>query len=261
MAILDEIARGAEAAGRRRDRDLLLIPDRRAAIADGIGARAAGRHRAARRQGPRAVDHRRLEAAALGRASGGRRRARRHGLHRGDAGGPRPRVSPRGCLSRCSRLRRDRRSRCCGSRCRRWPAGSPARRSEAAGVHGTDTRVDVGADPPLKLLLLDADRVRVRSTDANIRTCTRMRSTCTLRGVSIARRPFDSIEGTLTGVTFTPETGAPVPARTGAAQRPAEAARVTITLERARSRSCVASAVATATGQPVSDVTLARRTG
>ena len=32
MAILEAIARGAEAAGRRRDRDLLLIADRRAAI-------------------------------------------------------------------------------------------------------------------------------------------------------------------------------------------------------------------------------------
>jgi UDP-N-acetylmuramoyl-L-alanyl-D-glutamate--2,6-diaminopimelate ligase len=32
LAILDEIARGAEDAGRQRDRDLLLIPDRRAAI-------------------------------------------------------------------------------------------------------------------------------------------------------------------------------------------------------------------------------------
>jgi UDP-N-acetylmuramoyl-L-alanyl-D-glutamate--2,6-diaminopimelate ligase len=32
MAILDEIARGAEPAGRRRGRDLLLIPDRREAI-------------------------------------------------------------------------------------------------------------------------------------------------------------------------------------------------------------------------------------
>jgi UDP-N-acetylmuramoyl-L-alanyl-D-glutamate--2,6-diaminopimelate ligase len=33
MAILEEIARGAEAAGRRRGRDLLLVPDRPAAIA------------------------------------------------------------------------------------------------------------------------------------------------------------------------------------------------------------------------------------
>ena len=39
-AILDEIARGAEAAGKRRDHDLLLIADRRAAIA---GRARAGR--------------------------------------------------------------------------------------------------------------------------------------------------------------------------------------------------------------------------
>jgi UDP-N-acetylmuramoyl-L-alanyl-D-glutamate--2,6-diaminopimelate ligase len=32
MAILEEIAAGAEDAGKRRDRDLYLIPDRRAAI-------------------------------------------------------------------------------------------------------------------------------------------------------------------------------------------------------------------------------------
>jgi UDP-N-acetylmuramoyl-L-alanyl-D-glutamate--2,6-diaminopimelate ligase len=32
LAILDAIARGAEAAGKRRDHDLLVIPDRRAAI-------------------------------------------------------------------------------------------------------------------------------------------------------------------------------------------------------------------------------------
>jgi UDP-N-acetylmuramoyl-L-alanyl-D-glutamate--2,6-diaminopimelate ligase len=35
-AILDEIARGAEGAGARRDRDLLVIADRRAAIGAAI---------------------------------------------------------------------------------------------------------------------------------------------------------------------------------------------------------------------------------
>ncbi|HEY2888717.1 MAG TPA: UDP-N-acetylmuramoyl-L-alanyl-D-glutamate--2,6-diaminopimelate ligase [Candidatus Limnocylindrales bacterium] len=38
LAILEAIGRGAEAAGRRRDRDLLLIPDRRAAIAAALDA-------------------------------------------------------------------------------------------------------------------------------------------------------------------------------------------------------------------------------
>jgi UDP-N-acetylmuramoyl-L-alanyl-D-glutamate--2,6-diaminopimelate ligase len=41
-AILDEIARGAEAAGRRRGHDLLVIPDRRAAIAAAFEAARPG---------------------------------------------------------------------------------------------------------------------------------------------------------------------------------------------------------------------------
>ena len=43
--ILDEIARGAEAAGRRRGQDLLLIADRRAAIAAAFEAARPRRHR------------------------------------------------------------------------------------------------------------------------------------------------------------------------------------------------------------------------
>jgi UDP-N-acetylmuramoyl-L-alanyl-D-glutamate--2,6-diaminopimelate ligase len=42
MAILDQIAEGAEAAGLRRGDDLLLIPDRRAAIAAAIGRARPG---------------------------------------------------------------------------------------------------------------------------------------------------------------------------------------------------------------------------
>ena len=41
-AILDDIARGAEAAGRRREHDLLLIPDRREAIAAAFDAARPG---------------------------------------------------------------------------------------------------------------------------------------------------------------------------------------------------------------------------
>jgi UDP-N-acetylmuramoyl-L-alanyl-D-glutamate--2,6-diaminopimelate ligase len=41
-AILDEIARGAEAAGRRRGQDLLLIADRREAIAAAFEAARPG---------------------------------------------------------------------------------------------------------------------------------------------------------------------------------------------------------------------------
>jgi UDP-N-acetylmuramoyl-L-alanyl-D-glutamate--2,6-diaminopimelate ligase len=42
MSILEEIAAGAVAAGRRRGVDLLLIPDRRAAIAEALGQARPG---------------------------------------------------------------------------------------------------------------------------------------------------------------------------------------------------------------------------
>jgi len=42
MAILDEIASGAESTGRRRGHDLLLIPDRRTAIEAAIDAARPG---------------------------------------------------------------------------------------------------------------------------------------------------------------------------------------------------------------------------
>jgi hypothetical protein len=53
------------------------------------------------------------------------------------------------------------------------------------------------------VLLLDANRVRVRSSDVNIQNVHADSVDVTLRDVSIARRSFDSIEGTLSGVRFT----------------------------------------------------------
>jgi hypothetical protein len=66
---------------------------------------------------------------------------------------------------------------------------------ENAGVHGTGTRVDVGADPPLRLLFLEADRVHVTTTDASIRNIHADSVDVLLRGVSIGGRTFDFIEG------------------------------------------------------------------
>src|SRR4029077_17855403 len=81
IAILDEIARGAEAAGKRRDHDLLLIADRRLAI-EGAIERArpgdivllAGKgHEQAilGPDGPRPWNERAEAAAALNRAGYG----------------------------------------------------------------------------------------------------------------------------------------------------------------------------------------------
>ena len=71
-AILDEIARGAEAGGKRRGHDLLLIADRRAAIEAAFERARPGDIVLLAGQGPRALDHRRRRPRAMGRTVGGR---------------------------------------------------------------------------------------------------------------------------------------------------------------------------------------------
>ena len=100
----------------------------------------------------------------------------------------------------------------------------------AVGFHGTDTRVDVFADPPLRLLTLNADRVRVRSTDVTLENVAADTVDLTLRDVSINERRFGVIEGTLGGVTVTPDVGPPFEVSTVQLSGPSEAARATLTL-------------------------------
>ena len=126
-----------------------------------------------------------------------------------------------------------------------------------AGFHGTDTRVDVGADPPLRLLFLQANRARVHSTNVEIRNVHADAVDVTLRDVSIGGRRFGFIEGSLTDVRVTPNDGPAFQARQIQIAGPAEAARVTISLDRASVQSLVSSAVATSTGTSVGSVTLA----
>jgi len=128
---------------------------------------------------------------------------------------------------------------------------------ENAGVHGTGTRVDVAADPPLRLLFLDANRVHITSTNTSIRNVHADSIDVTLRDVSIGSRRFGSIEGTLSGLTFTPDSGPTFTAQTVQLSGPPESARVAITLNQASVKQLISSAVTTATGQSVSTVTLA----
>jgi hypothetical protein len=128
---------------------------------------------------------------------------------------------------------------------------------ENAGVHGTGTRVDVNANPPLRLLLLDADTVHITSTDASIQNVHADTVDVTLRDVSIGSRSFGFIEGTLTGITFTPATGPAFQAETVQVTGPEQDARVAITLDHASVQQLVATAVTNATDQKVSAVTLA----
>jgi hypothetical protein len=126
-----------------------------------------------------------------------------------------------------------------------------------AGFHGTDTRVDVGAALPLRLLFLDADQVRIRSTNADIRNVHADSVDITLRDVSIGSRRFGFIEGSLTGVRVTPDQGPAFEATEVAITGPAEGARVTISVDKASVRNIVSSALATSSGVTVTNVSLA----
>ena len=128
---------------------------------------------------------------------------------------------------------------------------------ENAGVHGTATHVDVGADPPLRLLFLQADRVRLTSTDTSIQSVHADKVDVTLRDVSIGSRTFDFIEGSLTGITFTPADGPAFQAQSVQITGPSNAARVALSLDQASVARLISSAVTTSTGQNVSAVRLA----
>jgi hypothetical protein len=128
---------------------------------------------------------------------------------------------------------------------------------ENAGVHGTDTHVDVGADPPLRLLTLEADRVRLRSSNVEIRNVHADSVDVTLRDVSIGRRSFGFIEGRLTGVRVTPDRGPVFEASQVQINGPEEAARVAISVDRKAFQNLVSSAVAISSGTRVDGVTLA----
>jgi hypothetical protein len=126
-----------------------------------------------------------------------------------------------------------------------------------AGVHGTDTRVDVGADPPLRLLFLEADRARLRSTDVQIRNLHADSIDVTLRDVSIGRQRFGFIEGGMTGVRVTQEDGSTFEAAEVQITGPAEAARVVVTVDGPAIRRMIAERTTAFAGATAGLVTLA----
>jgi len=93
----------------------------------------------------------------------------------------------------------------------------------AAGLHGDSVSVSVSADPPLKLLLLEADSVRVRSGPSTWRGVTFAQLDLTFGGLRVGGGP-ETVEGRLDGVEFPDSAGATVRAGTvfvsGAASAP-----------------------------------------
>ena len=77
----------------------------------------------------------------------------------------------------------------------------------AAGLHAADTTVTVSSDPPTDLLLLHADRVRVRATNATFRGLEIGSLDVTLQDVALVDRTAAAVDGRLSGVVV-PDVGA-----------------------------------------------------
>jgi hypothetical protein len=70
----------------------------------------------------------------------------------------------------------------------------------AAGFNGTDTRVEVSANPPPLLLTGHADAVHITSAQVSLSDLHAAGVDVTLGGVDLLSRDIGTVEGTLTGV-------------------------------------------------------------
>lgn len=80
----------------------------------------------------------------------------------------------------------------------------------AAGLQSNDLTVNVSSDPPWDLLLLHADRVRIRATSATYQNLQIGALDVTMTHVALIDRTVDTVGGQLTGVTVPNVAGRPL---------------------------------------------------
>lgn len=80
----------------------------------------------------------------------------------------------------------------------------------AAGFTGTDTRVDVSANLPPRILLGHADKIRLTSSQVSVGGLNAATIDVTLGDVSLFDRTIGTVNGTLTGVRVPAPDGDPV---------------------------------------------------
>jgi len=129
----------------------------------------------------------------MGRAGGGPRRPRRPRL--------RARLTVRGCLTSFFVL-------IALGLIASWlllppiASGAIDQGLQLAGFHGDGRRVTVVASPPLELLTLHADTVRVQASDVTYQGLQAGSVDVTLGDVALLDRTAGTIDGTLTAVSF-----------------------------------------------------------
>jgi hypothetical protein len=109
-------------------------------------------------------------------------------------------------------------------------AGLAAAAVSATGLEGEDLEVTVIAHPPFKLLLLEADAVRVRAGRSTWRGATMERVDVTVTGLRLGSPP-EGVEGRLDGVAFPGRSGEPLRASSVLLAGPASAPEVSVELE------------------------------
>jgi hypothetical protein len=124
------------------------------------------------------------------------------------------------------------------------------------GVDAADMRVDIGADPPLKLVGLAADRVRVRGTDVAVDRLRADSIDVTLRDVSLREQRFEQIEGRLDGARITPDEGPTFEVESVQLSGPPDEALMTMTMTEPQVAALVRATIARSFGGEVSDVHL-----
>jgi len=103
----------------------------------------------------------------------------------------------------------------------------------AAGFTGTDTKVDISATVPPRILLGHADKIHLTSTQVSVGDLHAATIDMTMHDVELINRTFGSIDGVMTGVRVPTPTGDAVSFDTVSVQGQGTAATATLTLSNA----------------------------
>lgn len=118
----------------------------------------------------------------------------------------------------------------------------------AAGFTGTDTRVEVSANLPPRLLLGHADTVRLTASQVSVGDLHASAIDVSLNDVELIARTIGSVDGTLTGVRVPAPSGDPVPIDTVAIAGVGTAATATLSLSSATAEGLAESQLEAQTG-------------
>jgi hypothetical protein len=126
----------------------------------------------------------------------------------------------------------------------------------AAGFDADSSTVTVESDPPLRLLTLTADALRIRATNVAFRGVEAASADITLSDVAVVDQSFKTIKGSLKGVRFKPEHGAELGVPLVQLSGTPDQVQATLTLPKADAEALAVAAVENAVGITPSSVVL-----